>query len=49
MHFEIKGLESELNGKAMIVSVSSIIMLPKESIQTHPTISSFLEMVKSTV
>lgn len=45
--FEIRWLESEMKGNAMTVPASSIRRLAKESIQTHPTISSFLEMVKS--
>lgn len=45
--FEIRWLESEMQGKAMTVPASSIRRLAKESVQTHPTISSFLETVKS--
>lgn len=45
--FEIRWLESEMKGKAVTVPASSIRRLAKESIQTHPTISSFLETVQS--
>lgn len=45
--FEIRWLESEMKGNAVTVPASSIRRLAEESIQTHPTISSFLEKVQS--